>query len=81
MIKISKVDAFQGMDEIDLKVMDQELDLLFSTKGEKEMTQQFFLDEENIFLKFYWDGEEVQTITFKNKAGLTANGIEKLKEV
>ncbi|WP_428909422.1 CopG family transcriptional regulator [Niallia sp. Krafla_26] len=75
MNKISKVDAFQGMDETDFKVMDQELESIWNTKGDKEMTQQFFLDEKgDIFLKVYYDGEEVQSICFKNKSGLTEVG-------
>ncbi len=71
MIKIAKVDAYQGMDETDFKVMDQELDLLWSTRGEQEMTQQFFLeDESTIALIVYWDRKEVANIRFSNKGKL-----------
>ncbi len=77
MKKISRVDAFQGLDEIDFKVMDQELQLTFDSdqRNGKEMTQQFYLDKDNhIVLEVYWGGEVVQTLRFQNKGVLTEEG-------
>lgn len=73
MKKITVDDAYQGMDEIDFKVMDQELDLIANSdqRGKREMTKQFFLDEQgSIILEVYWDGELVQSICFSNKGKL-----------
>jgi hypothetical protein len=73
MIKISKIDAYAGMDEIDFKVMDQELNQIFSQRGNKEMTHQFFLDGDGecIVMEVYFDGKLVETYRFKNKGVLT----------
>ncbi|MBM7650539.1 hypothetical protein JOC78_003536 [Bacillus ectoiniformans] len=77
MIKISRVEAYQGMDEIDFSVMDEELYTCFNSdqRHDREQTQQFFLlDENTIILEVYWDGEKVHTVSFKNKADLTDQG-------
>lgn len=77
MKKIATVDAYQGMDEIDFNVMDQELQSLFESnqRNGREMTHQFYLDEDNyIVLDVLWDDIVVQTIRFKNKGVLTEEG-------
>lgn len=77
MKKISRVDAFAGMDEIDHKVMEQELQSIFESdqRNEREQTQQFYLDEENfIVLDVLWEDTVVQTLRFKNKGVLTEEG-------
>lgn len=72
MIKISRTEAYKGMDRIDFEVMDQELDLVFnsSQRNGRDMTHQFFLDNGFIVLKMYWDKEVVQTLRFENKGVL-----------
>jgi hypothetical protein len=72
MKKISKVDAYQGMNEIDFKVMDQELEALLNSdqRGAQKMEHQFFLDNDGfIVLEAYWDGRIVHTLRFENKGG------------
>lgn len=72
-IKISRVDAYAGFDEIDFKVMDQELHSISNSdqRHGRELSMQFFLeDEKTIALKVYWDGEEVETFRFENKGKL-----------
>jgi len=84
MIKISSTEAFQGFDEIDIKVVDDELDGLFHSdaRNDREMTYQYFLeDEKTITLKVYWDGEEVATYRFKNKGKITDVAREKLADM
>lgn len=70
MKRISALDAFQGMDEVDLKVMDQEVAEVFNSaqrKGRK-MTKQFFQDSDgSILLVLYWGNKAVHTLRF-NKA-------------
>ncbi|KAB2334294.1 hypothetical protein [Bacillus mesophilum] len=76
-IKISKVDAFAGMGEIDHKVMDDELHGLFHSdhRNGREMTDQFFLNSDNtITLEVYWDGKLVQDIRFNNSGKLSEQG-------
>jgi len=71
MIKISKNEAYSGLDDIDVKVIDQELDLMFNSdqRFEREMTTQFFLkDEDTINLLVYWDDQEVANYEFKRKS-------------
>jgi hypothetical protein len=75
--KIVIIDAYQGLDEMDLKVIDQELDLLYHSdqRGNREMTKQFFLEsEDTIVLEVYWGGSRVQKYRFKNKGVLTEEG-------
>lgn len=70
MIKISKNEAYSELDDIDVKVIDQELDLMFNSDQRfgREMTTQFFLkDEDTINLLVYWDGQEVANYEFKRK--------------
>lgn len=76
MIKISKFDAYHAFDEIDFKVMDQELNQLFSQRGNSDMTHQFFLDDDGscIVMEVYYDGERVETYRFQNKGVLTEQG-------
>lgn len=77
MIKIARIDAYQGMDEIDFKVMDQELYQIFNSplRGNSEMTHQFFLDDDGyIVLEMYYDGNLVHTLRFENKGVLTDEG-------
>ncbi|MEC1666369.1 hypothetical protein [Bacillus mojavensis] len=72
MKKISKVDAFNVMDEIDFKVMDQEVDLVFNSdqRNGREMTQQFFSDDSgDILLELYWENKLVHAVRFKNNKG------------
>ena len=74
MKKISRVDAYSGMDEMDFKVMKQEQYLAFHSneRKESEMTEQFFLDASgDIVLEMYWDSELIHTVRFKNKGVLT----------
>ena len=80
MLRISKIDAYAGMDEIDFKVMDQELNQIFSQRGNKKMTHQFFLDDdgESIVMEVYFDDELVETYRFKNKGVLTDNANGKI---
>jgi hypothetical protein len=77
MKKISKVDAYQALDEMDFKVMDQELESVFNSdqRGNREMNHQFFLDNDGyIVLEMYWDGEKVHSLSFENKGVLTDEG-------
>ncbi|WP_197260678.1 hypothetical protein [Brevibacillus laterosporus] len=47
MKRISKIDAYQGMDDIDFKVMDQELAQHYSFASNKEdISHKFFLDDD-----------------------------------
>lgn len=83
MIKISNTDAYQGMDKIDISVMEDEIYTCFNSdqRGEREQTQQFFLlDETTIILEVYWNGERVHEVSFENKANLTESGKMKLAE-
>lgn len=77
MLKISRVDAYQGMDEIDFKVMDQEMYQISNSPlcGNSETTSQFFLDEDGyIVLEMYYDKKLVHTLRFENKGELTEQG-------
>jgi hypothetical protein len=77
MKKISKVDAYQGMGDIDFKVMDQELETVFNSnqRNGRDMTHQFFLDGVGyLVLEIYWDDQLVQTLRFENKGTLTDVG-------
>ena len=70
MIKISRFEAYQGMNETDFKVMDQELYQVIHSdeRGNREVSYQFFLDsDQSIVLKMYWDKELVHTVRFNNK--------------
>lgn len=83
MIKISRTEAYWGLDEFDMKVIDQELDSLVSQakNAGKEMSIQYFLeDEETITLKVYWDGKEVETFRFINKTKPTETALKKLNK-
>ncbi|MBO0961967.1 hypothetical protein J1P26_19875 [Neobacillus sp. MM2021_6] len=67
MKKISKTEAIQSMNEIDHKVMAQELESVFNSdqRNGREMTNHFFLDSDNsIVLEMYWDKVLVQTLRF-----------------
>lgn len=71
MKKISKVDACRRLDEIDLKVMDQELGELLGSdqRNKREMSQQFYLTSDgDIILQVYWDKDLVLTLRFENKS-------------
>lgn len=83
MIKVSRVEAYQSFDENDFSVMDDETFLCFNSdqRGDREQTQQFFINEANIFLEIYWDGEKVHTVSFKNRLGLSELGKGRLTEV
>lgn len=73
-IKLTRTEAYAGFDEVDFKVMDQELDSLFHSdqRDDREMTTQFFLENmgKTIALEVYWDKQLVQTIRFNNKSVL-----------
>lgn len=74
MIKISHTDAYQGMDKIDISVMEDEIYTCFNS-DQREQTQQFFLlDETTIILEIYRDCERVHEVSFENKADLTESG-------
>ncbi|WP_243292849.1 hypothetical protein [Bacillus sp. FJAT-47783] len=65
MKKISRTDAYQRMNDIAFKVMDQELEAVFHSdqRKDREMTHEFFLDHDgSIVLEMYWDGRLVQTL-------------------
>lgn len=83
MIKLSNFEAFQGMDEIDMTVYEDELYLCFESdqrKGRKQ-SQQFYLDDKNnIVLYIYWNNKKVHTVFFDNKAKLTEVAIKLLEE-
>ncbi|MCY9517762.1 ribbon-helix-helix domain-containing protein [Paenibacillus apiarius] len=77
MKRISKIDAYQGMDDIDFKVMDQELAQHYSFANNKEdISHEFFLDDDGscIVMKVYFVGEEVAVYRFQNKGVLTGEG-------
>ena len=83
MLKISQVDAYQGFDDMDFKVFDYELDLLFNSdqRNGREMTYQFYLeDAKTILLIVKWDDKVVARYSFKNKAKLTKQGKKDLQE-
>lgn len=83
MIRISATKAYQGMDKIDLSVMDDELHLCFGTdqRDERKQTHQFYLDNKNnIILNIYWNNEKVHTVAFDNKGDLTEQGKEWMKK-
>lgn len=83
MLKISRVDAYAGFDEMDFKVMDQELEDIFHSdqRNGREMTTQFYLaDPKSIFMIVYWDGREVARYRFDNKAKLTEPGKKDLRK-
>ena len=70
MIEISERKAIQAMDENDFTVLEDELHLLKSSNSGKEQTERYFTDGTMIFLKVYWDGELVHTVSFtKNRKG------------
>ena len=74
MKKITRVDAFNRMDEIDRKVMDQELESIFNSdqRNGRKITQQFFLDADgSIVIEIYWDEITIHTLRFNNKGTLT----------
>lgn len=77
MKKISKVDAYQGLSEVDFAVMDQELQSIYGSdqRNGRKMTHQFYLDQDNfIVLEVLWDDEVVQTMRFENNGDLTEEG-------
>jgi hypothetical protein len=71
--KISKLQAYKAMEEIDFKVMDQELEAAMNSdqRGKQIMTHQFYLDNEGfLFLEMCWDGRVVQTLSIGHKPSL-----------
>jgi hypothetical protein len=70
---ISKLEAYKAMDEIDFKVMDQELEAAMNSdqRGKRTMTHQFYLDNEGFhFLEICWDDVVVQTLSIGRKPTL-----------
>jgi hypothetical protein len=70
---ISKLEAFKVMDEIDFKVMDQELEAAMNSdqRGKRPMTHQFYLGNEGfLFLEICWGDVVVQTLSFGHKPAL-----------
>lgn len=83
MLKISRVEAYQGMNEIDFIVMEDELYTCFNSdqRGNRKQSHEFYLiDETTFILEIYWDDEKVHTVSFENKAELTESGKEKLNK-
>lgn len=71
MTEISQEEAMQSIDENDLAVLKDELHLLESSNQNKEQFERYFTDGTMIYLKVYWDGEQVHTVSFTNRAELT----------
>lgn len=69
MIKIEESEARQSLTSMDLKVITQEIDDIYQSdqRFDREMTAQYFSDDENIYLKVYWDEKEVAHYRFDNK--------------
>jgi hypothetical protein len=70
---ISKPEAYKAMNKVENDVMNQELNLVFSSdqRGKQIMTHQFYLDNEGfLFLEMSWDGRVVQTLSIGHKPSL-----------
>lgn len=69
MTEISQSEAIQAMDKNDFAIWEEELHLLKSSNyQDKEQIERYFTDGDMIYLKVYWNGEHVQTISFTNNA-------------
>lgn len=77
-IKISKFEAFQGMNEIDFKVYDYEIDMIqnWAIDNGHKVDSQFYLDHNNtILINFYDEFKNVvHSLRFQNKGTLTETG-------
>jgi hypothetical protein len=72
--RITKIDAYQGLDEIDFKVMEQELSHQYSFASDlKDVSHEFYLEDDGscIVMKIYHVGEEVALYRFRNKGVVT----------
>lgn len=76
MYKISMVEAFTGMNEVDFKVYDHELETIgdWAFQNDVRITKHFYIttDGETIYLIVTKDdtGEEVIKLAFKNNGDL-----------
>ncbi|MDF2789235.1 MAG: hypothetical protein K0S80_2333 [Neobacillus sp.] len=68
--KISEKEAYAGLDETDINVIEFELSSLIHSdqRTDREMTYHYFLEnEDTISLFVYWDNEWVKTFRFEYK--------------
>jgi len=73
MLKLDAAEAYLGLDDIDIKVIEQELWELRNSVNrlKRNMRHQFFLeDKKTITLVVYWDDKEVKRYRFQNKGSL-----------
>lgn len=84
MIKISRVEAYQYMDQADFDLMDKIHAELAAeeTNNYRELSSQFFVQgDRTLYLEFYLDGVRVERIVFlQTKIKLTADGEKRLAE-